>query len=28
VAASREDVPFDTVDPVFRYKHGLSYKEE
>jgi beta-glucosidase len=28
VAASREDVPFDTVDPVFRYRHGLSYDGE
>ncbi|KAH7406494.1 glycoside hydrolase superfamily [Phaeosphaeria sp. MPI-PUGE-AT-0046c] len=25
VAASREDVPFDTENPVFRYSHGLSY---
>jgi beta-glucosidase len=24
VEASREDVPFDTEDPVFRYGHGLS----
>lgn len=27
VAASREDVPFDTENPVFRYGHGLSYAE-
>ncbi|KAH6639218.1 glycoside hydrolase superfamily [Boeremia exigua] len=25
VEASQEDVPFDTVDPVFRFGHGLSY---
>jgi beta-glucosidase len=25
VAASREDVPFDTEDPVFRFGHGLTY---
>jgi beta-glucosidase len=25
VEASREDVPFDTKNPVFRYGHGLSY---
>ncbi|EAT91985.2 hypothetical protein SNOG_00490 [Parastagonospora nodorum SN15] len=28
VAASKEDVPFDTEDPVFRFSHGLSYLEE
>jgi beta-glucosidase len=28
VAASREDVPFDTENPVFRFGHGLSYAEE
>lgn len=28
VEASREDVPFDTVDPVFRFGHGLRYKVE
>lgn len=27
VEQSREDVPFDTVDPVFRFGHGLSYEE-
>ncbi|WYZ39603.1 hypothetical protein EsH8_III_001517 [Colletotrichum jinshuiense] len=26
VQNSREDVPFDTKDPVFRYGHGLAYK--
>ncbi|KAK8081583.1 beta-glucosidase D [Apiospora saccharicola] len=26
VEASKEDVPFDTVDPVFRFGHGLRYK--
>lgn len=26
VKASREDVPFDTKDPLFRFGHGLSYK--
>lgn len=25
VAASKEDVPFDTENPVFRYSHGLTY---
>jgi beta-glucosidase len=25
VAASKEDVPFDTENPVFRFAHGLSY---
>lgn len=25
VAASREDVPFDTADPFFRFGHGLRY---
>jgi beta-glucosidase len=25
VAASREDVPFDTAEPVFRFGHGLRY---
>ena len=25
VEASREDVPFDTKNPVFRFGHGLSY---
>jgi len=25
VEASREDVPFDTKDPLFRFGHGLSY---
>ncbi len=25
VAASREDVPFDTADPVFRFGHGLRW---
>ena len=25
VAASRTDVPFDTVDPLFRFGHGLRY---
>ncbi|ETN36716.1 uncharacterized protein HMPREF1541_08994 [Cyphellophora europaea CBS 101466] len=25
VAASREDVPFDTENPVFRFGHGLTY---
>jgi beta-glucosidase len=28
VEASREDVPFDTEDPVFRFGHGLSYAAE
>jgi beta-glucosidase len=28
VAASKEDVPFDTEDPVFKFAHGLSYDEE
>jgi beta-glucosidase len=28
VEASREDVPFDTENPVFRYGHGLSYTED
>jgi beta-glucosidase len=28
VAASKEDVPFDTEDPVFRFSHGLSYPKE
>lgn len=27
VEAQKEDVPFDTKDPVFRYGHGLSYVE-
>jgi len=27
VEASREDMPFDTEDPLFRYGHGLSYRE-
>lgn len=27
VDAQKEDVPFDTKDPVFRYGHGLSYAE-
>jgi beta-glucosidase len=26
VAASKEDVPFDTENPVFRFSHGLSYE--
>ncbi|UPK95207.1 hypothetical protein LCI18_006142 [Fusarium solani-melongenae] len=26
VEESKEDVPFDTKDPVFRFGHGLSYK--
>lgn len=26
VAASRPDVPFDTVDPLFRFGHGLRYQ--
>jgi beta-glucosidase len=26
VAASREDVPFDTENPVFKFSHGLSYE--
>ena len=26
VAQSKGDVPFDTVDPVFRYGHGLRYE--
>lgn len=25
VAASREDIPFDTTDPLFRFGHGLRY---
>ena len=25
VAASRSDVPFDTVNPLFRFGHGLRY---
>ena len=25
VEASRPDVPFDTVDPLFRFGHGLRY---
>ena len=25
VVASRSDVPFDTVDPIFRFGHGLRY---
>lgn len=28
VEASKEDVPFDTENPVFRFGHGLSYAEE
>ena len=24
VQASREDVPFDTADPLYRFGHGLS----
>ncbi|KAM5355027.1 hypothetical protein ACJ41O_001673 [Fusarium nematophilum] len=28
VEASREDVPFDTEDPLFRFGHGLRYPEE
>ncbi|KAJ4299944.1 hypothetical protein N0V90_005192 [Kalmusia sp. IMI 367209] len=28
VEASKEDVPFDTVDPVFRYGDGLRYAEQ
>jgi beta-glucosidase-like glycosyl hydrolase len=28
VMDSRSDVPFDTVDPVFRFGDGLSYREE
>lgn len=28
VQASREDVPFDTKDPVFRFGHGLRYNVE
>lgn len=27
VEASREDVPFDTADPLFRFGHGLTYQE-
>jgi beta-glucosidase len=27
VEASKEDVPFDTEDPVFKFGHGLSYEE-
>lgn len=27
VAASKEDVPFDTENPVFRFGHGLRYEE-
>lgn len=27
VEASKEDVPFDTADPVFRFGHGLRYGE-
>lgn len=27
VAASKEDVPFDTENPVFRFGHGLSYED-
>ena len=23
--SSRSDVPFDTVDPIFRFGHGLRY---
>ncbi|CAA9960838.1 Periplasmic beta-glucosidase [Pyrenophora teres f. maculata] len=26
VACNKEDVPFDTVDPVFRFGHGLRYE--
>ncbi|HEY0186332.1 MAG TPA: glycoside hydrolase family 3 N-terminal domain-containing protein [Cellulomonas sp.] len=26
IEASREDVPFDTADPVFRFGHGLRYR--
>jgi beta-glucosidase len=26
VEASKEDVPFDTENPVFRFGHGLSYE--
>lgn len=26
VAESFEDVPFDTKDPIFRFRHGLSFK--
>ncbi|KAJ8113064.1 hypothetical protein OPT61_g4726 [Boeremia exigua] len=28
VEASREDVPFDTENPVFRFGHGLSYEDD
>ncbi|SMR45573.1 unnamed protein product [Zymoseptoria tritici ST99CH_3D1] len=28
VEASKEDVPFDTVDPVFRFGDGLAYAED
>ena len=28
VEASKEDVPFDTENPVFRFGHGLSYAED
>ncbi|KAH7057202.1 glycosyl hydrolase family 3 N terminal domain-containing protein [Macrophomina phaseolina] len=28
VEANKEDVPFDTENPVFRYGHGLSYAEK
>ena len=27
VEASKEDVPFDTENPVFKFGHGLSYEE-
>jgi beta-glucosidase len=27
VAVNKEDVPFDTFDPVFRFGHGLRYEE-
>ncbi|CRK18803.1 hypothetical protein BN1723_011697 [Verticillium longisporum] len=27
VEASKEDVPFDTEDPLFEFGHGLSYRE-
>lgn len=27
VEASKEDVPFDTADPVFKFGHGLKYKD-
>lgn len=28
VGASRSDVPFDTADPIFRFGHGMRYRDE